>query len=131
MNVGGVVCGGLEGGDGGGFFYAGFAMGSPSESQRQYLVPLGCARGFGLRSGLRQERWPLRVALLERPKAEALGYLEATSGNTDRTLRDGHLTTPPVSWRGPHLIDDETVAKMGHPDLDVGHPATQIWIWDT
>jgi hypothetical protein len=21
-----------------------------------------------------------------------------------------------------HLSDDETVAKMGHPDLDVGHP---------
>jgi hypothetical protein len=24
-----------------------------------------------------------------------------------------------------HLIDDETVAKMGHPDLDVGHPAEE------
>jgi hypothetical protein len=22
-----------------------------------------------------------------------------------------------------HLSDDETVAKMGHPNLDVGHPA--------
>jgi hypothetical protein len=22
-----------------------------------------------------------------------------------------------------HLSDDETVAKMGHPDLDVGHPS--------
>jgi hypothetical protein len=25
--------------------------------------------------------------------------------------------------RRPHLSDDETVAKMGHPDLDVGHPS--------
>jgi hypothetical protein len=25
-----------------------------------------------------------------------------------------------------HLIDDETVAKMGHPDLDVGHPAVSL-----
>jgi hypothetical protein len=25
--------------------------------------------------------------------------------------------------RRTHLIDDETVAKMGHPDLDVGHPS--------
>ena len=33
------------------------------------------------------------------------------------------LTTPPASWRGPRLIDDETVAKMGHPNLDVGNPA--------
>jgi hypothetical protein len=24
---------------------------------------------------------------------------------------------------GSHLSDDETVAKMGHPDLDVGHPS--------
>ena len=23
-----------------------------------------------------------------------------------------------------HLSDDKTVAKMGHPDLDVSHPAT-------
>jgi hypothetical protein len=22
-----------------------------------------------------------------------------------------------------HLSDDETVAKMGHPNLDMGHPA--------
>jgi hypothetical protein len=25
-----------------------------------------------------------------------------------------------------HLSDDETVAKMGHPNLDVGHPSTPI-----
>jgi hypothetical protein len=25
-----------------------------------------------------------------------------------------------------HLIDDEAVAKMGHPNSDMGHPATQI-----
>jgi hypothetical protein len=30
---------------------------------------------------------------------------------------NAHRTTPPASWRGPRLIDDETVAKMGHPDL--------------
>ena len=23
-----------------------------------------------------------------------------------------------------HLSDDKTVAKMGHPDIDVGHPPT-------
>jgi hypothetical protein len=27
-----------------------------------------------------------------------------------------------------HLSDDETVAKMGHPNLDVGHPAVAGWI---
>jgi hypothetical protein len=37
-----------------------------------------------------------------------------------------HLTTPPASWRGPRLIDDETVAKMGHPNLEVGHPAGRL-----
>jgi hypothetical protein len=27
-----------------------------------------------------------------------------------------------------HLSDDETVAKMGHPNLDVGHPAESLRI---
>jgi hypothetical protein len=26
-----------------------------------------------------------------------------------------HITTPSASWRGPRLIDDKTVAKMGRP----------------
>jgi hypothetical protein len=30
-----------------------------------------------------------------------------------------------------HLIDDETVAKMGHPNLDVGHPAFGTIIYST
>ncbi len=27
-----------------------------------------------------------------------------------------------------HLSNDETVAKMGHPDLDVGHPSSPVEI---
>ena len=27
-----------------------------------------------------------------------------------------------------HLSDDKTVAKMGHPNLDVGHPARRM-LW--
>jgi hypothetical protein len=43
---------------------------------------------FVLRSALRPsaERWRLR-RVMERPKAEALGYLEARSGKSDRALR--------------------------------------------
>jgi len=36
---------------------------------------------------------------------------------------------PPAKWafkQEPHLSDDETVAKMGHPDLDLGHPPIVI-----
>jgi hypothetical protein len=32
----------------------------------------------------------------------------------------------PPKWtfkQESHVSDDETVAKMGHPDLDVGHPS--------
>jgi hypothetical protein len=32
-------------------------------------------------------------------KAEALGYLEATSGNTDRALRDGPTLATMKPWR--------------------------------
>jgi hypothetical protein len=38
-----------------------------------------------------------------------------------------HLALHQQSWRGPRLIDDETVAKMGHAVvvvwIDVGHPS--------
>jgi hypothetical protein len=55
--------------------------GGTGKRQRQYLV----ASSFGLRSGLRQSGSGFAVQT-ERPKAEALGYLEATA---DRVLRDG------------------------------------------
>jgi hypothetical protein len=42
-------------------------------------------------------------------KAEAVPL-----SKTDRALRDAHLS------------DDETIAKMGHPNFDVGHPPTRI-----
>src|SRR5260370_23078888 len=32
--------------------------------------------------------------------------------------------------RWPHLSDDKTVAKMGHPNLDVGHPAKKTLVGD-
>jgi len=39
--------------------------------------------------------------------------------------RDGTpKLTPPAELAVTPISDDETVAKMGHPNLDMGHPAT-------
>jgi len=42
-----------------------------------------------------------------RPKAEALGYLDATAKATAKAKAK-------ALWRFTHLSDDEAVAKMGH-----------------
>jgi len=49
---------------------------------------------------------------------EMIGPYEIQAGAV--RFANAHLTTPPASWWGPRLSDDETVAKMGHPDLGLG-----------
>jgi hypothetical protein len=46
-------------------------------------------------------------------------WLRRTRAGSVR-FANAHLTTPPASWREPRLVDDETVAKMGHPDVWMG-----------
>src|ERR1700722_1507382 len=48
-----------------------------------------------------------------------VGVVEHTGDlrESGRAAHDAHRTTLPASWRDPRLIDDETVAKLGHPDL--------------
>src|ERR1700677_1797504 len=41
-----------------------------------------------------------------------------------RAWRECHRTPPLASWRGPRLIDDETVAKIGHPVCGV-----EVWFF--
>jgi hypothetical protein len=52
------------------------------------------------------------------------GFLMLPGTTNAVRFANAHRTTPPASWRGPRLIDDETVAKMGHPD---GFSDVQPW----
>jgi hypothetical protein len=57
---------------------------------------------------------------------DCYGLMQALEENGFALCAMAHLTTSPASWRGGRLIDDETVAKMEHANLDVGHPAIRI-----
>jgi hypothetical protein len=58
----------------------------------------------------------LRAALVAYASSNTpIGNDRQSMIQSGRASHDAHHTTPPASWRGPRLIDDETVAKMGHP----------------
>ena len=63
---------------------------------------------------------PSSILRLERPKAEALGYLEANAtatANATANTTAGWAGAVRALARMAHLSDDKAVAKMGHPDL--------------
>ena len=75
-----------------------------SNGNIQSLRPSDFAQAFGRAVAASR-------GVLERPKAEALSYLEATTGKTDRVAR----------W--PTLATMKPSRRWGTQILDVGHPA--------
>ena len=100
-------------------------MGKPGVSggiQMKSNSNRSAASSFGLRSSLRQSGGRFGAAFWARLKA-CPSASKPFRFEVAYELRGAFKESGSRLRAMTHLIDDETVAKMGHPDLDVGHPA--------